>query len=85
LRFAFYFQPAGQQGNLSNKSLALTAVHAASGTLGLLYGVYVVLVGNGFLPRKLRFKNFKTFMRISYGLYVLVTMGGIILYLTLYG
>ncbi|MGA9397751.1 MAG: hypothetical protein WBV22_05755, partial [Anaerolineaceae bacterium] len=62
-------------GDLNNKSLALTAVHATSGTLGLLYGVYVVLVGNEFLPRKLRFKNFKIFMRISYGLYMLVTMG----------
>ena len=72
-------------GSLGNKSLALTAVHAASGTLGLLYGVYVVLVGNELLPKKLRFKNLKIFMRISYGLYLMVTMGGIVLYLTLYG
>ena len=72
-------------GNLDNQVLALTSIHAFTGVLGLLYGVYVALCGNAFLPGKLRFNNFKTFMRISYALYMMVTIGGVILYLTLYG
>ncbi len=71
--------------NLDNWVIALTAVHGAAGTLGLFYGIYVAMVGNGFLLKYLRFKNLKAFMRISYGIYLLLTVSGIILYRTLYG
>jgi len=71
-------------GNIDNRVIALITLHAVGGTLGLLYGIYVVLVADKILPTKLRFTNFKPIMRISYILYLLLTLGGIGLYLTLY-
>jgi uncharacterized membrane protein YozB (DUF420 family) len=72
-------------GNIKNLAIALPAVHGMTGSFGLLYGIYVAMVGNGSLPQKIRFKNFKLFMRIAFGFYLLLTVSGIILYLTLYG
>jgi uncharacterized membrane protein YozB (DUF420 family) len=73
------------QDNPGNKTLILVAMHAITGALGLLYGIYVAACGNGHIPKKLRFRNFKTIMRVAYGLYMVITAGGVILYLNLYG
>jgi hypothetical protein len=71
-------------GIFDDRIIALIALHSIAGTLGLVYGVYVVLAANKILPAKMRYKNFKPVMRGSYIAYLLLTLGGIGLYLTLY-
>jgi uncharacterized membrane protein YozB (DUF420 family) len=71
-------------GFFDNRMIALIAFHAASGTLGLLYGVYVVLAADKILPARFRYKHFKPVMRGSFIAYLLLSLGGIGLYLTLY-
>jgi len=61
-----------------------TAAHAIIGTFTFLLGVFVVLRANQLVPQALRFKNYKLFMRTSYGFYILSTLIGIIVYLIAY-
>jgi uncharacterized membrane protein YozB (DUF420 family) len=68
----------------ANPTVRVTTAHAAVGMIGFLLGVFVVLRGNGLVPRALRFKNYKLFMRISYALYMLATLGGVMVYLVTY-
>ena len=62
----------------------VTALHALIGLLGLLLGVFVVLRAYGLMPRRLRFRNYKPFMRTSYALYMLSTLFGLIVYIAVY-
>jgi uncharacterized membrane protein YozB (DUF420 family) len=55
-------------------------IHGMIGLSGLLFGLFVVLRANGLMIKPLRFNNYKTFMRISYGLYMLATLVGIGVY-----
>ena len=63
---------------------AVTTVHAIVGAAGLLLGIFVVLRANKLVPKSLRFKNYKPFMRSAYGLYMLATLLGVIVYLEVY-
>lgn len=56
------------------------------GQLALSWGytVYVTLVGNGLLPKRLRFTNYKLFMRTSYVLYMLATFLGVVIYIVVF-
>lgn len=58
--------------------------HEFIGLAGLLFGLYVVLRGNGLMPARLSFQNYKPFMRWAYGLYLAATIVGIAVYLVLY-
>jgi hypothetical protein len=40
-----------------------------------------MLRGNNLVPGFLRFSNYKGFMRVSYGLYMLAAISGIVVYL----
>lgn len=62
----------------------ITTIHAILGTLTFLLGVFVVLRANQLVPMALQFKNYKLFMRTSYGLYMLSTLIGIVVYLVTY-
>jgi uncharacterized membrane protein YozB (DUF420 family) len=62
----------------------LTTIHAIIGTVTFLLGIFVVLRANQLVPVALRFKNYKLFMRTSYGLYMLSTLIGIVVYLVTY-
>ena len=64
---------------------AVTTVHALVGALGLLLGVFVVLVGHELLPQRLRFVNYKPYMRGAYALYMLGTVMGVVVYVVVYG
>jgi uncharacterized membrane protein YozB (DUF420 family) len=74
----------GIPGNLLQGDYAVTTVHAIIGMTGLLLGLFVVLRGNKLVPIRLRFKNYKLFMRTSYALYMLATLLGLIVYLEVY-
>lgn len=61
---------------------AVTITHAMVGSIGLIFGLFVALRGNGLMIKPLRFNNYKLFMRTSYSLYMLATILGIIVYIT---
>ncbi len=70
----------GIPSKLLEGDYAVTTVHAIIGAIGLLLGIFVVLRGNGLVPKALRFKNYKLFMRTSYALYMLATLLGVAVY-----
>ncbi|MEI8132212.1 MAG: DUF420 domain-containing protein [Leptolinea sp.] len=67
--------------NLSDVPIAVTTVHAIIGVFGFLFGTFVMLRGNNLVPKRLRFSNYKLFMRISYVLYMIASLSGVIVYL----
>lgn len=71
-------------GQLGHRVYAVETVHAIAGAVGMLLGVFIVLRTSDLVPEKLRFADYKLFMRISYVLYMLATLGGIAVYLVAY-
>ena len=59
-------------------------VQEEAGTDGFLFGIFVVLRANGLVPERLRFKNYKLFMRSAYALYSLATAMGLVVYIAVY-
>lgn len=72
--------------NLTLPAAAFVAMpaHEVIGTVAMLFGVYVVLVGNGWLPARWRFTNYKPFMRIAFALYWVATVAGVAVYLLIH-
>ncbi|NWF79774.1 MAG: hypothetical protein HXY37_06960 [Chloroflexi bacterium] len=58
--------------------------HEILGAVALLFGLFVVLRGHELVPARLRFQNYKPFMRWAYGLYLAATLIGVAVYLVLY-
>ena len=75
----------GIPAKLGEKAYALATLHGVVGVLGLVLGVFVLLRGNELVPRRLRFTDYKRFMRVSYELYLLGTLTGVILFVVAYG
>ena len=59
----------------------VTVVHALVGAIAFPFGMFVVLRGNGLVPKALQFNNYKLFMRTAYGLYMVATLLGVVVYL----
>ena len=74
----------GIPGKLNEGSYGITTVHALVGMVAMLLGVFVVLRGNNLVPKGLRFKNYKLFMRASFALYMLATLIGIVVYVIVF-
>jgi uncharacterized membrane protein YozB (DUF420 family) len=74
----------GIPGKLNEGDYAVTTVHALTGMLGLVLGLFIVLRGNKLVPKTLQFKNYKLFMRTSYVLYLFDTLMGGIVYCLVY-
>ncbi len=74
----------GIPARLLQGDYAVTTVHAIIGTISLLLGIFVVLRGNKLVPKSLRFKKYKLFMRTAYGLYMLATLLGVFVYVEVY-
>ncbi|WP_322510497.1 hypothetical protein [Chloroflexus sp.] len=72
--------------NLTLPAAAFVAMpaHEVVGTVAMLFGVYVVLVGHGWLPARWRFTNYKPFMRIAFALYLVATVVGVAVYLLIH-
>lgn len=70
----------GIPGKLLQGDYGVTTLHAVVGSIGLLLGVFVVLRANKLVPKSLRFKNYKLFMRTSYALYMVATLLGVVVY-----
>ena len=58
--------------------------HEFIGVVGFLFGGFVTLRGNELVPQRLKFSNYKLFMRIAYSLYMAATVAGIASYTALY-
>jgi uncharacterized membrane protein YozB (DUF420 family) len=76
------FVAPGVPDRLGERFIAVTTLHAAVGATALVLGIFVVLRANGLMPKPLRFRNYKAVMRVSYTLYLLATLIGIVVYLT---
>ena len=74
----------GLPGKFIEGSYGVTTVHALVGLFGLVLGLYVVFSGNKLMPLRLRFTNNKLIMRISYVLYMVATLLGVIVYIDAY-
>jgi uncharacterized membrane protein YozB (DUF420 family) len=74
----------GIPSRLLQGDFGVTTVHALVGMAGLLLGIFIVLRGNGLVPRRLHFNNYKLFMRTSYALYMLATLLGVVVYIEVY-
>jgi uncharacterized membrane protein YozB (DUF420 family) len=81
--FIIYILP-GIPGKLLQGSYGATTVHGLVGAIGLLLGLFVVLRANKLVPKRLRFKNYKLFMRTSYGIYMFATLLGVVVYILAY-
>jgi uncharacterized membrane protein YozB (DUF420 family) len=81
--YIIYILP-GIPAKLGEGDYAVTSLHAIVGTIGVLFGIFVTLRGNNLVPKSLRFQNYKPFMRWAYGLYMLNTIGGVILYIIIF-
>ena len=76
------FVAPGVPDRLGERFFAVTTLHAVVGASAMLLGLFVVLRANGLMPKPLRFQNYKRVMRVSYALYILATLIGVVVYLT---
>lgn len=82
LPFRDFVAPPDNPGGLPLSAIATTRIHAAVGSAALIFGLFVVLRGNGLMIKPLRFNNYKAFMRVSYVLYMTATLIGLFVYIT---
>ncbi|MCH7662593.1 MAG: DUF420 domain-containing protein [Chloroflexi bacterium] len=59
-----------------------TTMHATVGFFAFILGSFVVLRGHNLVPMRLRFSQYKLYMRTAYTLYMLTTVLGVWTYLT---
>jgi uncharacterized membrane protein YozB (DUF420 family) len=65
-------------------AFVLMPAHEFVGAAAVLFGVFVTLRGNELVPRRLKFSNYKRFMRIAYALYMAATLIGVGVYIVLH-
>lgn len=58
----------------------VTTLHAAVGAIALPFGLFVILRGHGLVPKPLQFQNYRAYMRLAYGLFILTILLGIAVY-----
>jgi uncharacterized membrane protein YozB (DUF420 family) len=63
---------------------AVSTLHALVGAAALLLGVFVVLRGHNLVPHPLRFNNYKPVMRLTYRLYMLASLLGLLVYILVF-
>lgn len=74
----------GLAANFLKGDYEVTTIHAFIGAVGVLFGLYTILQGHKLLPKNMRLKKPKTFMRITYSIYMAATVLGIVVYLMVY-
>jgi uncharacterized membrane protein YozB (DUF420 family) len=71
----------GLPGRLLEGSYGVTTFHAIVGAIGLCLGLFVMIKANVLIPGNRDFANFKRFMQVSFGMYMLATFIGILVYI----
>jgi uncharacterized membrane protein YozB (DUF420 family) len=79
-----YVRP-GLPGNLEESVNALTTVHAVTGLVGVVIGLFVVIRANQLTARGESVARYKNRMRAAYVVYLLGTALGVWVYVVLYG
>jgi len=74
----------GIPARLAEGDYAVTTLHGIIGAIGLLFGIFVALRGNELVPQRMKFQNYKPFMRWAYALYMLATLGGVVVYIIVF-
>lgn len=82
LPFRDFVVPADNPANLPQSAIWTTRFHAIIGSAALIFGLFVMLRGNGLVPKFMQFNNYKAFMRVAYALYMLATLIGVGVYIT---
>lgn len=59
----------------------VTSLHALLGAVALPFGLFVILRGHNLVPDRLKFNNYKLFMRWAYGLFLATILIGLGVYL----
>jgi len=75
----------GIPGTLSKHGHALAAVHAATGAVGVVLGVYIVVRAGQLTRRGRSVGRYKTAMRVAYLVYLAGFVLGVWLYVVTYG
>ena len=75
----------GIPGTLSTHGHALAAVHAATGGVGVVLGVFVVVRAGQLTRRGQSIGRYKTAMRVAYIVYLAAFVLGLWLYVVTYG
>jgi uncharacterized membrane protein YozB (DUF420 family) len=79
-----YVRP-GLPGNLSKSIDALTTVHAVTGLIGVVLGLFIVIRAGQLTARGESVARYKNWMRAAYVVYLLATVLGVWVYVKLYG
>jgi len=82
--FWLYILP-GLPGTLGANRVALTTVHAATGLIGVVLGVFIMIRANQLVAKGQDLSRYKLPMRIAYVVYMLATLLGVVLYVVVYG
>jgi len=72
-------------GNLSTSIDAVTTVHAVTGLVGVVLGLFVVIRANQLEARGESLARYRNWMRVAYIVYLLGTALGVWVYLAIYG
>ena len=72
-------EPATYLVTLSDPPLA-NYEGGIAGLSATLFGLFVVLRGHQVMPKRLRFRNYKPYMRAAYALYLTATLLGVAVY-----
>lgn len=70
----------GIPNQVGERFYSVTILHAILGAVALPFGLFVVLRGNELVPERLKFSNYKRYMRVAYTLYMLATLAGVWVY-----
>jgi len=75
----------GLPGNLSKSIGALTTVHAVTGLIGVVLGLFIVTRANQLAAKGQSLRRYRNAMRAAYVVYLLGTALGVWVYIVLYG
>ncbi len=82
LPYRDFVAPPNNPAMLPLSAIATTRIHAAVGATAFLFGIFVMLRGNGLMIKPLQFSNYRVFMRVSYILYMTASLIGLFVYIT---
>ena len=72
-------------GNLRSWDHALTTVHAVTGLVGVVLGLFIVIRANQLEARRESVGRYKAWMKVAYVVYLLGTALGVWVYAVIYG
>ena len=81
--FVLYVLPE-LPADLNKETYALTTIHAIVGAIGVALGAFIVIRANQLEAKGQSVSQYKAFMRVAYGVYMLGTALGVAVYYVVY-